>query len=307
VTPAAPVEKPLVPACDQPMRATALTRTILKLTVLLFAIALSHPAAAKSSFRDCPDCPLMRIIPAGRFLMGSPDREPGRQAAEGPQHEVRFGRSFAIGVYDVTRREFSAFVRATGYQTNDRTCDWRAPKTRGHDLDQHDDEPVVCVSWSDADAFVDWLSKKARHRYRLPSEAEWEYAARAGTSSIRPWAGRDSRDFANYGSDQCCAPMTSGRDRWLYTSPVGSFLPDAFGLYDMLGNVWQRTEDCGHEDYTGAPANGSAWIKGGDCTTRILRGGAWFDPLDQLRVAARAADPADFRKNDIGFRVARSL
>ena len=238
--------------------------------------------------------------------MGSPDRETGHQPAEGPQHSVRIEHPFAIGVYDVTRRQFAMFARETGYGSA-ALCDWRAPKVRGTPINQSDSDPAVCVSWSDAQAFTSWLSHKTGHRYRLPSEAEWEYAARAGASEARPWPLIKARNFANYGSDQCCAAFAAGRDRWLYTSPVGSFSANGFGLYDMLGNVWQRTQDCGHENYAGAPRDGSAWIEGGDCSTRIVRGGAWFSPLGELRSAVRAADPADFRKNDIGFRVAREL
>jgi len=279
---------------------------VIAFLILVSAIGPKSPAAAAGrAFRDCADCPLMRVVPAGTFVMGSPAREPGRQPAEGPQHRVTIERPVAIGVYDVTRAQFAVFARETGYETNDAACDWRAPKAHGRSIDQGDHDPVVCISWEDAHAFAGWLSRKTGHAYRLPSEAEWEYAARAGSSSARPWRAGNARDFANYGADACCAPMAYGRDHWLYTSPVGSFPPNAFGLYDMLGNVWQRTEDCGHEDYAGAPADGSAWVSGGDCSTRIVRGGAWFSPLDQLRSAVRAADPAGFRKSDIGFRVVR--
>lgn len=260
---------------------------------------------ASGTFRDCADCPLLRFVPAGHFTMGSPDREAGRQPAEAPRHPVTIRRPFAIGIYDVTRAEFAAFAKATGFPS-DPKCDWRSPTVRGQPINQSESDPVVCVSWGDAKAYADWLSSKTRHSYRLPSEAEWEYAARAGSSASRPWGRRNARDFANYGSNECCAPFAGGRDRWLYTSPVGSFPANGFGLYDMLGNVWQRTEDCGHENYSSAPRDGSAWISGGDCTIRILRGGAWFASLDQLRIAVRAADPAEFRKNDIGFRVVRS-
>jgi sulfatase modifying factor 1 len=269
------------------------------------AVAVATPADARS-FRDCAGCPLMRALRAGIFLMGSPEQESGRDATEGPRHEVSFPHVFAIGVYDVTRAQFAIFARETGFQS-DPKCDWRSPKIRGERMTQDDSDPVVCVSFADAEAYAEWLSAKAGHSYRLPSEAEWEYAARAGSESIRPWGSANARDFANYGSDQCCAAFAAGRDRWLYTSPIGSLRPNAFGLYDMLGNVWQRTEDCGHEDYSRAPRDGSAWVTSGDCTTRIVRGGAWFVSIDQLRSAARAADPADFRKNDIGFRIARSL
>ena len=276
------------------------------MTLLLLAAGLGTPAQGKSIFRDCKDCPLMRVLPAGRFIMGSPEREAGRGPAEGPRHRVVIPRPFAIGLYDVTRAQFAVFARETGY-AGDPKCDWRSPRVRGQPMNQSDMDPVVCVSWSDAEAYAKWLSSKARHAYRLPSEAEWEYAARAGSRSAMPWGNGDAREFANYGSEQCCAAFASGRDRWLYTSPVGSFRPNRFGLYDMLGNVWQRTEDCGHANYSGAPRDGSAWLSGGDCTTRVVRGGAWFSSFDQLRSAVRAADPADFRKNDIGFRVARSL
>ena len=276
------------------------------MALLLLAAALGAPAQGKSVFRDCKDCPLMRVLPAGGFIMGSPEREAGRGSAEGPRHRVVIPRPFAIGLYDVTRAQFAVFARETGY-AGDPKCDWRSPRVRGQPMDQSNMDPVVCVSWSDAEAYAKWLSSKARHTYRLPSEAEWEYAARAGSRSATPWGNGDAREFANYGSEQCCAAFASGRDRWLYTSPVGSFRPNRFGLYDMLGNVWQRTEDCGHANYSGAPRDGSAWLSGGDCTTRVVRGGAWFSSFDQLRSAVRAADPADFRKNDIGFRVARSL
>ena len=276
-------------------------------SALLLAIGSSHPAPARGrAFRDCHGCPLMRLLPAGKFLMGSSNREAGRNSSEGPQHEVAFRHPFAIGVYDVTRAQFALFARETG-TASDPKCDWRLPKSRGQTIRQGDRDPVVCVSWSDARAYAKWLSGKTGHSYRLPSEAEWEYAARAGSEAPRPWGKASARDHANYGSDQCCSAFAGGRDRWFYTSPAGSFPPNAFGLYDMLGNVWQRTDDCGHEDYTGAPADGSAWTTSGDCSLRMLRGGAWFSQLDELRSAERVADPADFRKNDIGFRVVRSF
>lgn len=247
----------------------------------------------------------MRALAPGHFMMGSPDDEVGRQPAEGPRHLVTIRRSYAIGVYDVTRAQFALFARETGF-TADPKCNWRSPTVRGRPITQGDNDPVVCVSFGDASAYAAWLTSKTRHHYRLPSEAEWEYAARAGSRAARAWSSADARNFANYGSDQCCAPFAGGRDNWLYTSPVGSFPPNAFGLYDMLGNVWQRTEDCGQENYSGAPSDGSPWLSGSNCATRVVRGGAWFSPLDQLRSAVRAADPADFRKNDIGFRVARA-
>lgn len=246
----------------------------------------------------------MLVIPAGKFMMGSPDDELGRNSSEGPRHEVAIRRPFAIGIYDVTRVEFGAFARETGYVVNSK-CDWRSPKSHGQPINQGSSDPVVCVGWSDAQAYARWLSAKTGHSYRLPSEAEWEYAARAGSSTARPWGNALARDYSNYGSKRCCASAVGRRDRWLYTSPAGSFPPNSFGLYDMLGNVWQRTGDCWHADYRGAPRDGTGWIEGGDCTKRVVRGGAWFVPLDQLRSAARAADDAELRISDIGFRVVR--
>ena len=281
------------------------TSIVLRSAILLVATASAHSSVAHGrAFRDCPDCPLVRVLPAGRFVMGSPDREAGRNSSEGPQHEVTIPRSFAIGIYDVTRAQFEVFAREARYGS-DPKCDWRSPKSRGQSINQGPRDPVVCVSWSDARAYAKWLSGKTGHSYRLPSEAEWEYAARAGSQAARPWGKASARDFANYGSDECCAAFAGGRDRWFYTSPSGSFPQNAFGLYDMLGNVWQRTEDCGHESYSGAPRDGSAWVVGGDCTKRMVRGGAWFVSVDQLRSAARASDPAEFRISDIGFRVVR--
>jgi formylglycine-generating enzyme required for sulfatase activity len=277
--------------------------------ILLSAMLLAGGASARapeSRFRDCTDCPLMRVIPAGSFVMGSPPTELGRQPAEGPQHKVTFKHAFALGLDDVTRAEFARFADETGYRIEKPRCDWRDPRVKGQPINQTPNDPVVCVSWGDATAYASWLSKRTGKTYRLPSEAEWEYAARAGTPGPRPWGDAPSRDHANYGSETCCAPFAGGRDRWLYTSPVGAFPANAFGLHDMLGNVWQRTEDCAHDDYSGAPGDGAAWTTG-DCSHRMVRGGGWFHPLDLLRAATRAADAADFRVNDIGFRLARSL
>jgi formylglycine-generating enzyme required for sulfatase activity len=270
-------------------------------TVLTFGA----PAAASSDFRDCPDCPEMVRIPAGHFTMGAQANEPGHTPAELPAHLVAIPAAFAIGKFDVTRAQFAKFVDATGYKPNEK-CDWRAPRTHGQPMNQSEPDPVVCVSWDDASVYAGWLARTTGKPYRLPSEAEWEYAARAGSSAARPWGDGIGRENANYGADKCCAAFAEGKDRWLYTSPAGAFPPNALGLYDMLGNVWQWVRDCGHADYAGAPVDGSAWMTG-DCSQHIVRGGAWFQPPDFERSAARASDAVDFRIGDIGFRVARSL
>ena len=206
--------------------------------------------------------------------------------------------------FDVTRAEFTAFATATNVRS-DSKCDWRDPKAHGQSIGQHPDEPVVCIAWDDAKAYAAWLSSRTGSLYRLPSEAEWEYAARAGSASARPWGETVSRDHANYGADTCCGGARSGSDRWLYTSPVGSFPPNAWGLSDMLGNVWQWTADCA-QDYVHTPNDGSP-ARDGDCNRRMLRGGAWFQAPESERSAARANDDQKFRAADIGFRVARDL
>ena len=247
------------------------------------------------------DYPLMVVIPAGSFVMGSPVTEKGRDAAEGPAHRVKIDQAFAIGRFDVTRDQYAVFAHETGINA-DAKCDWRAPRAHGNPIDQTGSDPVVCTNWADAQAYAAWLSRKTGRRYFLPSEAQWEYAARAGTTTARPWGSSITHDNANYGAENCCGPTASGRDKWLYTSPAGSFAPNAFGLSDMLGNVWQWTADCA-EDYARTPRDGTP-AKSGDCTKRIIRGGGWFHGPDTVRSASRVADDASRRVADIGFRVA---
>ncbi len=263
----------------------------------------------KGDFRDCPDCPEMVIVPAGKFLMGSPPHEPGRFDQEGPQHPVSL-RWFALGKYDVTVGEFTAFVKATGYEPGPclwpRDSTWDSPGFTPTD-------PVVCINWADAQAYIAWLNGKLRDDatapakgdgpYRLPSEAEWEYAARAGTTTARWWGEALGQGNAN------CNGCGS---RWDNTrlSPVGSFGPNPFGLYDILGDVWQWTGDCWNESYAGAPTDGSAWSSG-DCSRRVLRGGSWSNLPKIIRSAARSSEDAGNRSYDYasyaGFRVAMTL
>ncbi|HEY1960918.1 MAG TPA: formylglycine-generating enzyme family protein [Rhizomicrobium sp.] len=244
-------------------------------------------------------------VPAGLFVMGARQNEAGHTAAEVPAHPVSIRAPFAMGKFDITRAQFAVFADATHFAPAGK-CDWRMPRAHGQPMNQSESDPVVCVSWNDAQAYVEWLGRKTGHAYRLPSEAEWEYAARAGSTTARPWGEGITHENANYGAAQCCAGFIEGKDRWLYTSPVGAFPANAFGLNDMMGDVWQWVRDCSHDDYTGAPADGSVWA-GGDCSEHIVRGGAWFQAPDSVRSAARAGDRSDFRIGDIGFRVARSL
>ena len=201
-------------------------------------------------FRDCPSCPEMVVVPAGAFRMGSPASEAGRSDDEGPRHRVTL-RSFALGVTEVTFDEWDACVRGGG-------CGGRRPDDEGWGRGAR---PVINVSWEDARAYVRWLSRETGKSYRLPSEAEWEYAARAGTATPFHTGATISTDQANYADRR--------------TTLVGAFAPNAFGLYDVHGNVWEWVEDCWHDSYRGAPSDGTAWTAGGDCSRRVLRGGSW--------------------------------
>ena len=299
-------------------------------TVFIFAVIAfgqdKKSASAASTpggvFRDCPECPEMVVIPAGNFTMGSSASErswaashgasPESVSDESPQHNVSL-RSFALGKYDVTRAEYAAFVRETGYSAGDGCFESSMPKaTKRTDASwqnpgfkQTDRDPVTCVSWQDARAYVSWLNGKLRGRisnpgdgpYRLPSEAEWEYATRAGTTT-RFWWGDDDSKAAEYAWYK---ENSAGQ-----THRAGSKPANAFGLYDMVGNVWQWTEDCYAESYNHAPMDGIASEAGKDCL-RVDRGSSWLYPAWLLRSATRERNPADFRDVIMGFRVARTL
>jgi formylglycine-generating enzyme required for sulfatase activity len=233
----------------------------------------------------CGFCPEMVVIPAGTFTMGSPPEEAGRYDDEGPQREVRVER-FALGRSEVTFAQYNACVDAGG-------C-----------AERPDDEgsgrgalPVINVSWDDAQAYVDWLADATGQPYRLPSEAEWEYAARAGTTTRFTFGDEISSSQANFGTNV-------GRP-W----EVGSGAANDWRLFDMHGNVWEWVEDCVHGSYEGAPRDGSAWLQSddGDCSRRVVRGGSWIDYPGYLRSADRDGDVRDDRGSDLGFRVARTL
>jgi len=252
-------------------------------------IALAGPLKKTGeSFKDCPSvCPEMVTIPSGSFTMGSPASELGRRAVEGPQHSVTIGYAFAVGKYDVTFDEWDACVADGG-------CGGYKPADEGWG---RGNRPVINVSWDDAQAYAQWLSKKTGKQYRLLSEAEWEYAARAGTTSVYYWG-----DAIGSGNADCggCGSQWDGKQ----TSPVGSFQANAFGLYDMGGNVEQWTADC-YDTYAGAPSDGSASQR--TCLQRISRGGAYYNGPQAVRAANRGGFPPDIRSQDNGFRVARTL
>jgi len=283
----------------------------------LFLICVAIGAAlagaadpAPPTFRDCADCPEMVRIPPGSFLMGSPKSEAGRFDAEGPQHKVSLA-AFALAKTEVTVHDFLGFLEATGYQPL--PCDrllgltWEVAghgKAYSPGYAEAPDQPAVCLSWFDAQAYLTWLNRRAPGGgYRLPSEAEWEYAARAGTETARWWGEAIGQGHAN------CNGCGSAWDDQRF-APVGSFGPNPWGLFDMLGNVWQWTEDCWNDSYVGAPDDGSAW-QSGDCDRRVLRGGSWNTLPVFVRAAARGRAYADNRDFDYatyaGFRVAKTL
>ncbi len=241
----------------------------------------------------------MVTVPAGEFLMGSPESERGRGKDEGPQHKVTFAEPFAVGKFEVTFSEWDACV-AEGGCTN-------KPSDEGWGRGRH---PVINVSWHDATQYTDWLSKKTGKPYRLLSEAEWEYAARGVTKATEPATPFSTGAVINYKQANYDANFTyNGSPPGLYrqkTVDVGSLPRNAFGLYEMHGNVWEWIQDCYKPSYEGAPTDGSPVISK-DCSLHILRGGAWNYYPKLLRSAYRYATAPEVRLNNAGFRVARAL
>ncbi|HRF63460.1 MAG TPA: formylglycine-generating enzyme family protein [Candidatus Competibacter sp.] len=276
--------------------------------------------------------PEMIVIEAGRFVMGSPANEPGRFEQEGPQREIVVVRPFAIARCETTVAEFRAFVEATGqvtqaekgdgcYVVNEKGTDAEQRKDRNWrnpGFPQTDAHPVVCVSWNDAVAYAEWLSRRTGQTYRLPTEAEWEYAARAGSAASRFWG-----DDPNAGCDEANAadqalkrrypeykwPTAACDDGTIYTASAGRFRRNAFGLSDMLGNVWEWVQDCYVDTLDSVPADGTAWEgpPGENCARRVVRGGGWSSKPVLVRSASRNR-PAPVEANFyLGFRLARAL
>lgn len=259
----------------------------------------------------------MVVVPAGSFMMGSPSHEQGPFEEEGPVHQVRIARPFAVGVYEVTVSQFGRFVEETGHATGD-SCHLWTGKGMGEMMNgfgwrnpgfgQGGGHPVTCVNWDDARAYAEWLSRSTGERYRLLSEAEWEYAARAGTRTARWWGEGESGQCIHANGADAGAGFSWGigcSDGHPRTAPVGSYKANAWGLYDVLGNVREWTEDCWNGSYAGAPGDGSAW-EHGNCAHRVLRGGSWDGKPKNLRSAIRSRNRVG-RGDDVGIRVARTL
>ncbi len=249
---------------------------------------------AGHKFRDCPECPELVVIPAGTYRMGSERGE----GDEKPVHDVRIGYPLAVGVFEVTFGEWDACVSGGG-------CGGHRPDNgwgRGR-------RPVINVGWGDAQVYVRWLSERTGQAYRLLSESEWEYVARAGTVTARYWGESETGQcrYANGADASTDFDWRTGcNDGHARTAPVGSFSPNGFGLHDVLGNVWEWVEDCWNGSYAGAPTDGSAWLSG-ECEHVVLRGGSWYDTPQYLRSADRSWDTTWLRLYLVGFRVARTL
>lgn len=277
---------------------------------LLLAIAQSATAQQSqpgTAIRDCPTCPEMIVLPAGDFIMGSSKEESG-QTDEKPQHKVTIGKPFAMGKLEVTFDQWDAC-----------TAEGKCPKASDDDMGRAD-RPVINVSQAEARAYTVWLSQKTGKKYRLPSESEWEYAARAGTTTPWYWGVSETSE----GSPRACQyanvhdqtsrdahPMYVWSnhpcaDGYAETAPTGKFKPNAWGLHDMSGNVREWVQDCHLGDYKDHPTDGSARVKE-NCEKTIVRGGGWIDGFQTVRSAYRHTYEGEFRGYQVGFRVVREM
>lgn len=294
------------------------------------SFSAEHALKPKDSFKECDKCPEMVVVPAGSFIMGSDLREMYREKNEGPIHIVKIEAQFAASKFHITVDQFAAFVSETKYDAGAKCfsfefgrgkweekpgLSWRNPE-----FSQNGTYPAVCLNWNDAKAYVDWLAHKTGKGYRLLSEAEWEYAARAQTKPgryPRYSFGNDDKDLCRYGNGADLTwksatgltwPIAPCEDGYAYTSPVGAFEENSFGLFDMQGNAWQWTEDCYRDNYryVDTPLDGTAWTASA-CPRHVIRGGSWTNMPALLRAAVRHPSPTGSRFNIIGFRVGRTL
>ncbi|HEX7873089.1 MAG TPA: formylglycine-generating enzyme family protein [Sphingobium sp.] len=302
---------------------------MLRVLALLASATLAFPVAAAgdrlkpgATFRDCADCSEMVVVGPGRFAMGADGGEPERY--EGPVHEVAIRKAFAIGVVPVTYAQFRTFVEDTGYKAATdcivprdgsyvmaKGVDWKEPGLGRPPLDT---EPVVCIDWRDASAYVNWLAKKTGKPYRLLSEAEWEYAARAGARTLYPW-GDNSADACKYANlldtSASARAVVEGKqnscsDGYPTLAPVGSFAPNAFGVRDMIGNVWTWTQDCYVMPYPAGARDERPYVDA-TCDRRSVRGASWATNVTRARPTFRGRDPVDRVSQLFGLRVARDV
>lgn len=266
-------------------------------------LPVSGPVRESAAFSDCEACPEMLAVETGSYVMGEPDRIRFQLFRLigldlGPKRAVTISRPYALGRTEVTFDQWAACVADGG-------CGGHVPADEGWG---RGDRPVLHVSWNDAQSYVQWLSHKTGHHYRLPTEAEWEYAARAGTR-LRPypWGRFASHDMASYGADECppCTGVVSGKDIWDGTAPVASFPPNGWGFHDMNGNVYEWTEDC-LADLPAGRFGQEAQVSDA-CENHTMRGGAWYSKPSLITNFYRAYNPPDWADRVIGFRVARDM
>ncbi len=326
-----PAVVPVVPAAE-PDRQIAVTRPVLPAIIIR-----PTPPKHGTIHRDAHDLPEMVLLDKGTYLRGIPPEETNRENSEAwdkrsrPVRPVTIPAPFWLARAPVTQGQFAAFVQATNrrmpteawtYEPNDKG-EWTFGERPDRDwlnpgFEQSDRHPVVCVSHEDALAYIEWLNQRGQGGYRLPSESEWEYAARAGTATARFWGDGPAGacQYANVadhalmrrmGQDFDTARFFDCDDGFPFTAPVGSFQPNPFDLHDMLGNVWEWCADHWHDSYEGCPTDGSAWIFGGDKDRRVLRGGSWNSYPKYIRAGIRNNDYLDSRHINVGFRIARTL
>jgi formylglycine-generating enzyme required for sulfatase activity len=279
------IDKPAIPPKREQQKKPDLTPWyVVAIVAAVAVVVLLRSRGGVAEFQDCENCPRMVVIPSGSFVMGSPTDESGRDKWESPQHKVTIPKSLAVGKFAVTFAEWDACVAAGG-------CGGYVPEDRGWGRGER---PVINVSWYNAKAYVAWLSKTSGASYRLLSEAEREYVARAGTATPYWWGSSIMHEQANFG------------EKSQMTLPVESFEPNPWGLYQVHGNVNEWVEDCWHDTYDGAPIDGSAWIRK-ECNARVLRGGSWWGVSQWLRAAWRGSHDPKNSNGINGFRVARTL
>ena len=284
-------------------------------------------------FQDCDECPLMVVVPPGSYMMGSPESARRRERDEQPQHIVTIEYPLAVGTYEVTVAEYRRFVASTGHSARAICWRWTGEWSRyrgtwsNPGYPQTERDPVVCVSWEDAMEYARWLSRETGEKYRLLSESEWEYVARGGTNTATYWGEESAESFWADASAESQCRYANGADRtlrtkdrhqdweWEYaacedgyhrTAPVGTYEANGYGLHDVLGNVWEWTQDCKSENYEGVPSDGRSW-ESEACDRRVIRGGSWSDDLDNIRSGNRGWANTDHRDYTLGFRVARTI
>ena len=288
----------------------------------LHAFAADVSLDSGAVFQDCAECPEMVVVPPGSFTMGFDGGEEERY--EGPVRKITIDYAFALGRVEVTQAQYAAFVKATGHVSGTGCAiwngkdwyftpgaDWRDP---GYGRDPAPDEPVVCVTWNDVKAYSVWLAQMTGQPYRLASESEWEYAARAGTMGTYTWgddpnggcAVANHYDQAGYSPKRTFVPAECD-DGFAMVAPVGSLAPNPFGLYDMTGNVWEWVEDCYFMPVPLEPVDGSPVQASGTCDRRAVKGGSWSSSLFWQRPTFRGRDPLDRISHIFGFRIARDL